>query len=220
MRMICGDDTRPAAHVLCVRLNMLQIASMKTVAKKLSIFVSIAAIGLVAVACQKDDAKARPAAKASASASAEAPTAPSTAAAANAASANAPATLVATRGSTEGSDCGGGSCAGGCGGGACGGSCGGGSCGGGGGCGSHGATQADTTVPDTAEWTTLSVVGMRCGGCENRIKKAVGAMEGVLAVKADHKSGQVRIATRPGVAKVRDHAGPRISQLGFHVLSK
>lgn len=40
----------------------------------------------------------------------------------------------------------------------------------------------------------LNVNGMMCGGCENRIKNAVGEIAGVKEVLADHNSGKVTVS--------------------------
>ncbi len=172
---------------------------MASLIKSLSLVVSIAAIAVTASACQKDDAKTAPAAKAAAAPAAAAP-----------AQAKADTTKVATRaeGQAKNGSCAGGACGASCGGGSCGGSCGG------------GEAQAAPAVPSDATWTTVSVVGMRCGGCEGRVKRTLSEIEGVLAVKADHKTGKVLIATRTSAPKLREQAGPRIAKLGFHMLSK
>lgn len=39
----------------------------------------------------------------------------------------------------------------------------------------------------------LNVTGMKCEGCENRIKNVVGDIDGVSKVEADYKTGVVTI---------------------------
>ena len=39
----------------------------------------------------------------------------------------------------------------------------------------------------------LKIKGMMCGGCENRVKNAVGNIEGIESVTADHVSGNVTV---------------------------
>ena len=44
------------------------------------------------------------------------------------------------------------------------------------------------------EEITLKVTGMHCPKCDARVEKAVGAIEGVQRVKADHETDTVAIA--------------------------
>jgi copper chaperone len=69
-------------------------------------------------------------------------------------------------------------------------------------------------VPADADWKTIPVSGMTCGGCERRIIAHLGKVEGVLAVEADAELGQVRIATARG-ADLRKVAVDTINQLGY-----
>ena len=41
--------------------------------------------------------------------------------------------------------------------------------------------------------TTIKVKGMMCEGCENRIKNALGEVEGIKEVEANHNTGLVKI---------------------------
>lgn len=43
----------------------------------------------------------------------------------------------------------------------------------------------------------LRVSGMSCTGCEQRIEKALGRVEGVVRSSADHQAGQVRVVFDP-----------------------
>ncbi len=47
------------------------------------------------------------------------------------------------------------------------------------------------------EEVQLRVSGMSCTGCEQRIEKALGRVEGVLRSAADHRAGQVRVVFAP-----------------------
>jgi copper chaperone CopZ len=76
------------------------------------------------------------------------------------------------------------------------------------------AEVAKRPVPADAEWKTIPVSGMTCGGCERRIIASLGKVEGVLAVEADAELGQVRIATTRG-ADLREVAVETINQLGY-----
>ena len=44
---------------------------------------------------------------------------------------------------------------------------------------------------------TLPVHGMTCGGCENAVKRAVGAMTGIADVTASHRDNQVVVTFDP-----------------------
>lgn len=76
------------------------------------------------------------------------------------------------------------------------------------------AQVARREVPPDAEWKTIPVTGMTCGGCERRIIASLGKVQGVLAVEADAELGQVRIATARGT-DLRDLAVETINQLGY-----
>lgn len=47
----------------------------------------------------------------------------------------------------------------------------------------------------------LKVKGMMCGGCENRVKNAIGNIEGVEKVTADHTTGEVVVTARDNVSQ-------------------
>ena len=46
---------------------------------------------------------------------------------------------------------------------------------------------------------TVTVTGMSCTGCEQRIANALGRMDGVGRVEADHASGRVTVDYDPAV---------------------
>lgn len=48
---------------------------------------------------------------------------------------------------------------------------------------------------------TLKVNGMMCGGCENRVKNAIGNIDGVENVTADHNTGKVVITSNDNVSE-------------------
>jgi copper chaperone len=73
---------------------------------------------------------------------------------------------------------------------------------------------AKRTVPTGAQWKTIQVSGMTCGGCERRIIANLGKVEGVLAVEADAELGEVRVATAQD-ADLRATAVERINALGY-----
>jgi copper chaperone CopZ len=63
---------------------------------------------------------------------------------------------------------------------------------------------------------TLPVHGMTCGGCENAVKRAVGAMPGIAEVTASHRDNQVVVTFDPAVVSAADIAA-KIDQLGYAV---
>ena len=79
---------------------------------------------------------------------------------------------------------------------------------------SEAAEVARREVPADAEWKTIPVSGMTCGGCERRIIANLGKVEGLLAVEADAELGEVRIAMARGV-DLRKVAVDRINALGY-----
>jgi copper chaperone CopZ len=46
----------------------------------------------------------------------------------------------------------------------------------------------------------FEVEGMRCGGCEGSVRRALEALEGVTEVSADHRRGEVKVVARAGVS--------------------
>jgi copper ion binding protein len=45
---------------------------------------------------------------------------------------------------------------------------------------------------------TITVEGMTCGGCEQAVERAVGSLEGLRAVDADHAAARVTVRFDPG----------------------
>jgi len=76
------------------------------------------------------------------------------------------------------------------------------------------AEVAKRKIPADAEWNTIPVSGMTCGGCERRVIANLGKLDGVLAVEADAELGQVRVAMAHG-QKLRKSAVERINSLGY-----
>lgn len=50
-----------------------------------------------------------------------------------------------------------------------------------------------------AENITVQVAGMSCSGCEQRLGKALGRLDGVREVRADHRTGRVQVRFDPAV---------------------
>jgi copper chaperone len=63
---------------------------------------------------------------------------------------------------------------------------------------------------------SLSVSGMKCGGCENTVISKLSAVDGVLAVKASHQEKRVDVDYDP--AKLdQDDIEDIITDAGFKV---
>ena len=63
--------------------------------------------------------------------------------------------------------------------------------------------------------TILNVKGMVCGGCENRVKNALGEIEGVESVEASFKTGIVKVTSSENVEK--ETLEETIDDIGFEV---
>lgn len=63
--------------------------------------------------------------------------------------------------------------------------------------------------------TTIKVKGMMCEGCENRIKNALGEIEGIKEVEANHNTGLVKITSTDEVKK--EEMEETIEDIGFEV---
>ncbi len=48
-----------------------------------------------------------------------------------------------------------------------------------------------------AEQLLLQVGGMTCTGCESRVQKVLGRLDGVRSTTADHRAGEVRVLFDP-----------------------
>lgn len=167
------------------------------------------AIALLLVGCARSEgAPAATSGSDPAATTAAAPaTAPAAVAAETAVSEPAPVSTAPAMAAEKGGSC-------------CGGGAGGGTCGGGAGCGGMcgGAMAAPTPPTDgpaNAAWSSLKVSGMRCGGCAKRIMAAVGKLDGVVAVQADHGTGQVLWAVHKGDRDRRDLVAGEIQKLGY-----
>ena len=63
---------------------------------------------------------------------------------------------------------------------------------------------------------TLPVHGMSCGGWENAVKRAVGAMTGIAQVTASHRDNQVVVTFDPAIVTAGDIEA-KIGKLGYSV---
>ena len=66
--------------------------------------------------------------------------------------------------------------------------------------------------------TIINVKGMVCGGCENRIKNALGDIKGIEKVEANYKTGKVKIFTSENVE--RKAMEDVIEDIGFEVVKE
>ena len=64
----------------------------------------------------------------------------------------------------------------------------------------------------------LNVKGMVCGGCENRIKNAIGIVEGVKEVEASYETGIVKVLGSENVK--RKDIEDTIEDIGFKVIKE
>lgn len=63
--------------------------------------------------------------------------------------------------------------------------------------------------------TTLKVKGMVCGGCESRVKNALGEIEGVENVEASFETGIVKVTSKDDVKT--EILEETIDDIGFEV---
>jgi copper chaperone len=64
----------------------------------------------------------------------------------------------------------------------------------------------------------LKFTGMHCGGCENRVKNAVGDIKGVKSVTADHEACKVSVEFKKDVDEaVVTQVKEAIERLDFKV---
>lgn len=64
----------------------------------------------------------------------------------------------------------------------------------------------------------VKVKGMMCGGCENRIKNAVGEILGVETVEANHETGIVKVTTNSDID--RKTIEDTINDIGFQAVKE
>ena len=64
----------------------------------------------------------------------------------------------------------------------------------------------------------VNVKGMVCGGCENRIKNAIGTVEGVKEVEASYETGIVKVLGSENVK--RKDIEDTIENIGFKVIKE
>lgn len=72
-------------------------------------------------------------------------------------------------------------------------------------------------VSGMVQRVSLQVTGMSCTGCEQRLGRALGRMQGVSEAKADYRTGLVDVRFDPAVT---DTAGlaERVHEVGYEVV--
>ena len=61
----------------------------------------------------------------------------------------------------------------------------------------------------------IRVKGMKCSGCEERIKRVLKTIDGVLEVEANHETGLVKIKTNKEISL--DLVKEKLTNLDFEV---
>ena len=67
-----------------------------------------------------------------------------------------------------------------------------------------------------SESVSISVTGMKCGGCENTVTNALMASTGVVSVKASHKDKKIDVEFDPSQTDL-DSIEDIITDAGFSV---
>lgn len=65
---------------------------------------------------------------------------------------------------------------------------------------------------------SLKIKGMKCTGCENRVKKALQTIKGVEEVSASFESGIVTLNAKEEIEK--DLVTQKIENLGFEIIKE
>lgn len=66
--------------------------------------------------------------------------------------------------------------------------------------------------------TKIKVNGMVCEGCENRVKNALSAIDGVEKVEASYQKGEVTILAKEEISK--SIMEEKIEDIGFEVVKE
>jgi Cu+-exporting ATPase len=68
------------------------------------------------------------------------------------------------------------------------------------------------------EQLELHVTGMTCTACEQRVRRALAQVEGIVRSAADHRAARVRVVFDPARTSV-DAVQSRIEQAGYEVVT-
>jgi copper chaperone CopZ len=66
--------------------------------------------------------------------------------------------------------------------------------------------------------TTFTVQGMHCAGCAQRLRTALGRLDGILTTDPDHQTGRVTVRFDPDRVAA-DALAQRLGDAGFQVLA-
>lgn len=66
--------------------------------------------------------------------------------------------------------------------------------------------------------TKIKVNGMVCEGCENRVKNALSAIDGIEKVEASYQKGEVTILAKEKISK--SIMEEKIEDIGFEVVKE
>lgn len=69
------------------------------------------------------------------------------------------------------------------------------------------------------EQLVLQVGGMTCTGCEARLGKVLGRLDGVRSAKADHQAGEVRVLFDPAQTSAQC-IGDAITRAGYQIVPR
>ena len=67
-----------------------------------------------------------------------------------------------------------------------------------------------------AESISLTVTGMKCGGCESNVKTKLSAVDGIISVNASHKENKVTVEFSQDSTDIA-HISKVITDAGFTV---
>ena len=67
-----------------------------------------------------------------------------------------------------------------------------------------------------AEQLVLRVAGMTCAGCEARVGKVLGRLDGVRSATADHQAGEVQVLFDPSQTSP-ESIGAAIADAGYEI---
>lgn len=64
----------------------------------------------------------------------------------------------------------------------------------------------------------FKVNGMVCEGCENRIKNAIGTLDEIEIVEANHITGIVKVTSNKEIEREREKIEEIIKDIGFEIV--
>ncbi len=77
-------------------------------------------------------------------------------------------------------------------------------------------SKAENTQVIEMQELELTVTGMTCSGCENTVKNGLKQIDGVVEVKASHKSNKVSVKVEKDKVK-REEVAQQIETIGYKV---